>query len=104
MDLNYLKLLNSLCKGWISEYKFHPTRKWRADFANPELKIIIEVEGGIWTKGRHLRGTGYINDMAKYNAANILGYKVLRYTPEQMRAGKFATDLLQIIDKMRKTI
>jgi len=76
-----LQLLNQkVCKGWIAEFKFCYNRKWRADFAHPELKILIEYEGGIWNKGRHIRGQGYIKDMEKYNMAQLLGYKVFRYT------------------------
>lgn len=67
----------------IAEYKFHPIRKWRFDWANIEHKIAIEVEGGAYTNGRHTRGTGFINDMEKYNEAIILGWKVFRVTPQQ---------------------
>lgn len=66
------------------EYKFYPTRRWRFDYAFVENKIAIEQEGGVWTGGRHTRGTGFIKDMEKYNCATILGWKVLRYTPDQM--------------------
>lgn len=61
------------------EYKFHPERRWKFDFAWPERKIAIEVEGGIWSRGRHTRGNGYINDCEKYNSAVLLGWRVLRY-------------------------
>ncbi len=65
-----------------------------------ELKIIVECEGGIWGgKGRHVRGKGYLGDMEKYNSATVLGYKVLRYTPEQMDAGRFVFDLQQILER-----
>jgi hypothetical protein len=50
------------------EYKFHPTRKWRVDFAFPALKIGVEVEGGIWIAGRHSGDRG-LKDTEKYNAA-----------------------------------
>jgi very-short-patch-repair endonuclease len=66
------------------EYRFHPKRRWRFDLAIPELKVAIEIEGGIWTGGRHTRGTGYQKDMEKYNAAQMLGWKVFRYTPQQL--------------------
>lgn len=62
------------------EYKFHPTRKWRFDLAWPDQKVAIEFEGGIWTGGAHTRGRHFNSDCEKYNAAAILGWKVLRYT------------------------
>lgn len=68
----------------IPEYKFHPLRKWRADYAWPLHKVIVEVEGGAYTQGRHTRGAGFVADMCKYNNAALLGYAVLRYTPQQI--------------------
>ena len=65
------------------EYRFHPTRKWRFDFAYPEQKIGIEIEGGVWTRGRHNRPIGFIKDAEKYNAAAELGWRVFRF-PQPM--------------------
>ena len=67
-----------------TEFKFHPTRRWRFDYAFPKLKIAIECEGGAYTRGRHTRGTGFIKDMEKYNNATLLGWKLLRYTPSNL--------------------
>ena len=78
-----LKLLNKIFNGWVTEHKFHLTRKWRFDYANVEKKIAIEIEGGVWVAGRHTRGKGYINDLEKYNQAQLLGWRVFRYTPSQ---------------------
>ncbi|MEX5396075.1 DUF559 domain-containing protein [Acinetobacter baumannii] len=69
------------------EYKFHPTRKWRADFLITGTKILIEVEGGIWNGGRHTRGKGYLGDMEKYNSAAMMGFTVLRFSTEQVKSG-----------------
>lgn len=69
------------------EYKFHADRNWRADFLITGTKILIEVEGGIWSGGRHTRGKGFIADMEKYNAAAILGFKVLRFDTQQVKSG-----------------
>ena len=64
----------------VREYRFHPTRKWRADFCHEESKSLIEIEGGTRKGGRHNRAEGYARDGEKYNAAQALGYKVYRLT------------------------
>jgi very-short-patch-repair endonuclease len=70
------------------EHKFHPTRKWRFDFAFPRKRIAVEIEGGIWMKkSRHTSSKGYLSDMEKYNAANKLGWRVLRFTPQEVKSG-----------------
>lgn len=66
------------------EYKFHPKRKWRFDFAYPPLKIAIECEGGTWANGRHTRGVGFSRDCEKYNAAALLGWRVFRFTSDML--------------------
>ncbi|MDC4516677.1 DUF559 domain-containing protein [Acinetobacter baumannii] len=79
------------------EYKFHPTRKWRADFLITGTKILIEVEGGIWSGGRHTRGKGYIGDMEKYNSAAMMGFTVLRFSTEQVKAGLAIKQIEQLV-------
>jgi len=81
----------------VREHRFHPQRRWRFDYAWPEHRIAIEVEGGAWTYGRHNRSKGFVNDMEKYNEAVLLGWRVLRYTPEQIRGGKWVDDLAKLI-------
>lgn len=70
----------------VSEHKFHPVRKWRFDFAWPEAKVALEVEGGFFMKGggRHQRGAGARADMEKYNEAACMGWRILRIMPEQL--------------------
>ena len=74
-----------------SEYKFHPRRMWRFDFAWPAEKLAVECEGGVWTRGRHTRGQGFINDCDKYNAASLMGWRVLRFTREHIESGEALT-------------
>ena len=64
-------------------------RQWRLDFAWPQQRLGMEVDGGAWTQGRHTRGKGFIEDMAKSNAAVLLGWRVLRYTPQQIDTGEW---------------
>ena len=72
----------------ILEYRFAPLRKWRFDAAWISEKVALEVEGAIWTQGRHTRGQGYLNDMEKYSEAAILGWRVLRVTWKQVKNGE----------------
>jgi len=62
------------------EHRFHPDRRWRFDFAWPAAQVAVECEGGIWTRGRHVRGRGFRNDCEKYNTATALGWRVFRVT------------------------
>lgn len=63
------------------EYAFHPSRRWRFDFAIPDRKLAIEIEGLMWGEvGRHQRPEGYMSDCRKYNEAQLLGWVVLRFT------------------------
>lgn len=64
----------------VKEYMFHYTRKWRFDYAIPELKVAVEIDGGVWDYGRHNRPQGYMDDMEKLNNAISLGWYVLRFT------------------------
>jgi len=68
----------------VRELRFHPERNWRFDFAWIEYKIALEVEGGIWIGGGHSRGSGVKKDIEKYNAATLLGWRILRCQPSNV--------------------
>ena len=69
------------------EYRFHPVRKWRVDFAYPADSIAIEVEGGTWVHGRHNRGGGFEKDCEKYNELAIAGFLLFRFTSSMIHNG-----------------
>ena len=75
----------------VTEYAFHPTRKWRFDAAWPDLKVAVEIDGGTGNGGRHVRPVGFRNDCIKLNEAALLGWLVLRgFSPSlNRRAGRF---------------
>ena len=68
----------------VPEFRFAPPRKWRFDYAWPPEKVALEIEGGVWTQGRHTRGSGYIKDIEKYSEAAVRGWKVIRVTPDTL--------------------
>lgn len=99
----YSKIYEQLLGGeWWAEWPFHPTRKWRFDYACPELKIAIEVDGGIFTGGRHSGGVGQLKDMEKMNNACALGWLVFHAQPEDMHDLALRKLILQAIE-LRKT-
>ena len=75
------------------EYRFAPPRRYRADFAYPEQKILVEVQGGIYTRGAHSRGIGLERDYEKLNLAQILGYKVFQFSRKMIESGEAITIL-----------
>jgi len=83
----------------VREWRFHSVRRWRFDFAWPDLKVAVECEGGTWSRGRHVRGKGFEGDCQKYNAAAVLGWKVLRVT-----GGMLDRDALGFLELLIKAL
>jgi very-short-patch-repair endonuclease len=63
-------------------------RRWRLDFAYPEKRIGIEVQGGIYVRGAHSRGTGLERDYEKYNQAQVLGWNVYQFSRKMIENGE----------------
>ncbi len=78
------------------EYQFARPRRWRFDYAWPEYRVALEVEGGVWKGGRHNYPVGFLRDMEKYNMAALLGWRVFRFTPLDMRDGRAGEILVQV--------
>lgn len=70
----------------VTEYRFHPTRKWLMDYAIPDLRIALEKNGGVWMKGKgaHSRPTNIVRDMEKSTEAQLLGWIVLSCQPREL--------------------
>lgn len=107
------------------EYKFHHTRKWRFDYAFPEIKLAFEIEGAIFGRtitchacgstvkrrlkngktvlvregGRHNSGSGFVNDCKKYNEAAALGWRVLRF-PTTMHASDAVNIIIRAVENI----
>jgi len=68
------------------EFRFHPLRKWRADFAHLPSRTLIEIEGGIYGNCRHNRAAGFAADLEKYLEASLDGWRVVRLGPKELTA------------------
>lgn len=97
LELLAKTLLEELKVPFEEEYRFDLNRKWRLDFAFPQWKIAIEVEGGVWSGGRHTRGIGYEKDCEKYNALAMQGWMLYRFTGGMVEGGEFSEVMKRVI-------
>lgn len=84
------------------EFRFAPPRRWRFDWCWSAHKLALEIEGGVWTRGRHTRGKGFLGDMEKYNAAVLHGWRVLRCTPDMLHTGETVELVLRAFGLMEE--
>ena len=92
---------------WIAEYRFHPDRRWRFDFAWPNERIAVEIEGithygnGI---GRHQSAKGFVADCEKYEAALLDGWRVYRIPGPWIKDGNDSVWRPQVIDTLKQLL
>lgn len=85
----------------VQEYRFAADsgRKWEADFCWVEERVVLEVEGGAWSGGRHTRGSGYLADMEKYNQMTLRGFRLVRCTPAKLCTEETVNLVKQLVHK-----
>jgi len=54
------------------------------DWAWPEQRVALEIDGGVWVRGAHGRGTGIVRDQEKGREAAALGWRILRCQPKEL--------------------
>ena len=105
----------------VEEHQFLADRRFRFDFALPNLRMGIEIEGGVHAdpadkieaaggmlfkregkKSRHTTSDGYERDCTKYNLAQMDGWWVLRFTPRQIERGDAVTFVVLAILRRRE--
>lgn len=86
------EIIDGFCKQtkleWEVEYAAIPNRKYRWDYAVPALRVLFEVNGGIFTRGGHSTGTGIQRDYDKLNLATNNGYVTIILTPKNIKENK----------------
>ncbi len=81
----------------IREHRFDAVRRWRFDYSWPDRLVAVEQNGGVWTSGRHTRGAGYLKDCEKLNQAQVLGWIVLQFSPQQIQNGDCLPVLKEVL-------
>ena len=75
------------------EYRFHPSRRWKLDFAWPYLKVAVEIDGFGYG---HQSIVGLAVDHEKANAAVLLGWKLLRFSSRQLGSRQGVEDAVEM--------
>lgn len=94
-----------LMEGCQRQYRFHPTRKWAADFAwiADDEKIILEVNGGTYIRGRnrgaHSRGPRQRQDYEKWTTASLMGWVVLLVDSKDVKEGRHVELVLRAMGR-----
>ena len=76
-ELEALLLLHIRAAGLpepAQQFRFHPVRRWRADFAWPDAMLLVEVDGATWSRGRHTRGAGFERDSKRRTGDALSGW------------------------------
>jgi len=74
---------NPHLEKYFMEYKFHPKRKWRFDFAYPYKQVAVEIDGIAWQAGGGRHNTD--DDREKMNSAVAMGWRILRFSGKQIK-------------------
>lgn len=56
------------------------SKRYRLDFAHPDSRTGVEIQGGVYSRGRHVTGSGYERDAKKYNLAYTSGWTIFLLT------------------------
>jgi hypothetical protein len=96
-----MQLLQYGLPPFIHHHRFpqslHPGNKrkvWIADYCNIEFKLMVEIDGGIFSGGAHGHPVDITRNMMKQNDAAILGFHTLRFATTWVK-NKHAIEFLQ---------
>lgn len=95
LEFTFLEQMKSLKVIPIDELKRETVlpdgyADWSHDFAIPAKKILIELEGGTWTGGSHVRGMRFESDAVKYNECQARGWRIFRFTGDMVNDARAA--------------
>ena len=76
--------------GYLRAYPAVQRRKFRWDFCweKENVRLLVEINGGTFTKGGHSTGTGIRRDYEKNNLAQLAGWRCLMFDGKMVRSGE----------------
>ena len=80
-----------------TEFRFHPTRRWRFDYCWPAGKIAVEFDGIMFRTVGHNSLSGILRDSEKANEAQRLGWRLFRANAKSVGDGSFFSLIDQVL-------
>ena len=78
-------------------------RQFRADFAFPTYRVLVEVDGGLWRPsgvGAHSGGAAIERDIEKSQDAARLGWGRVRITEKDISSGHALTVVQAVLERL----
>lgn len=77
-------------EAWETDFqerysKSKRSKRYRLDFAHANSRTGIEIQGGVYNRGRHVTGSGYERDCRKYNLAYTSGWTIFLLTAQMAK-------------------
>ena len=80
--------LDALGIDYVRQYRAIKGRKFAFDFAFPDKRLLVEINGGTYTVGAHSTGKGIARDYEKNNLAQLAGWRCLAFDGKAVRSGE----------------
>jgi very-short-patch-repair endonuclease len=72
----------------VRQHRFMaPEREFQFDWCLPERLLAVEIDGGRWVNGAHVRGEHFHSDSVKYTEAALRGWRVMRFDESMIEDG-----------------
>lgn len=75
----------------VREYAAIPGRRYRWDFAWPEQRVLVEINGGTYAHMGHSTGIGIARDYEKNNLAVLAGWRTFAFDRRMVESGEAVT-------------
>ena len=82
--------------------KLDGLKNWVFDYHFPYHKVAVELNGGTYSGGAHVRGKHLNSEYAKIRAAQLLGQTILIYDSDDVMSGFIIDDLKKHLDNKNK--
>ena len=89
--------------GFVTQHKFATDRKYTFDFAFPDIRFAVELDGGIFLrKGGHSTGKAIEDDRYKDQCAFLNDWIVFRVIPKMVEDGSAIRTIKHIVGRFDK--